>query len=217
MSQASRPKARLTREDWIAAGRAALVQSGVQDVKIDRLARKLRVTRGSFYWHFKHHKELLEALLHDWEVRNYFEIAQIQARWSRAVPDLSEVVAIWLAEDPAFPAFDMAVRMWSRKSSSVSEAVHRVDDAWVTLLKELFLRSGYDATESFVRARIVYFHQIGYYAIAIREDWNERLRLVPFYYKALTGTEPGESLRNVLEAVAGKPNVEPSKRKRSSS
>jgi AcrR family transcriptional regulator len=46
---------RFSREDWIASARKVLVESGVDDVKIDRLARKMKVTRGSFYWHFQHH------------------------------------------------------------------------------------------------------------------------------------------------------------------
>jgi AcrR family transcriptional regulator len=197
----------LTREDWVAFARKTLVQSGIDDVKIDRLATRMKVSRGSFYWHFQHRKDLLDALLQDWEVRNLVEIAQVRDRWARARPDLSEVIAIWLGEDPNFPAFDTAVRFWARKSPAVADACHRVDAAWIGLLEELFRQSGYDAAEGLVRARIVYFHQIGYYALAVREDMADRLRLVPLYYKALTGSEPGPALEAVLDRVreAAKP------------
>jgi AcrR family transcriptional regulator len=188
-------------KDRKTAARLVLVNSGIHEVKIDRLAKRLKVTRGSFYWHFEHHKDLLDALLHDWEMRNYFEIAQIQSRWARSEPDLTEVAAIWLGEDPAFPAFDMAIRVWARKNKAVAESVHRADDAWVNLLKELFARGGYDETESVVRARVAYFHQIGYYALAVDEDFEERLRLVPYYYLVLTGRQPGSKLTEMLAAA----------------
>ncbi len=94
---------------------------------------------------------------------------------------------IWLGEDPSFPAFDIAIRNWARKAANVAETTRRVDDAWIALLKELFLRSGYGDTESFVRARVAYFHQVGYYALALKEDLHDRLQLSPYYYKALTG------------------------------
>jgi len=204
----------LTRDSWVAAARQVLVDSGVHDVKIDRLARRLKVTRGSFYWHFENHKELLDALLQDWEVRNYVEIAQVKVRWARAEPDLSEVVAIWLGKDPAFPAFDMAVRVWARRSAAVFATAQRVDEAWIDLLVQLFVRGGFDATESFVRARIAYFHQIGYYALAIREDLEDRLRLVPAYYRALTGKTPGPSLDRVLEEHRQRLNVPAGLRRR---
>ncbi|MEI9851478.1 MAG: TetR/AcrR family transcriptional regulator [Sphingomonas sp.] len=69
---------RLGREDWIALARKVLVQSGIEDVKVVPLADRMQVTRGSFYWHFANRKDLLDALLSDWEVRNYFEIAQVR-------------------------------------------------------------------------------------------------------------------------------------------
>jgi AcrR family transcriptional regulator len=192
----------LSREDWLKAARLAMVSSGIGDVKVDRLAKKLGVTRGSFYWHFKDHKDLLDALLQDWEVRNQYEIAQVRTRWARSDPDLSEIVAIWLGADPTFPAYDMAIRIWARKSPEVAAAVNRVDDAWVGLIEELFRREHFDEDEVFVRARVVYFHQIGYHALAIREDLDERLRLAPFYYKALTGKEPGDKFRATIAEIA---------------
>lgn len=180
----------LSREDWIAAARRVLVRSGIDDVKVDRLAKKLKVTRGSFYWHFEHRKDLLDAVLDDWISRNRVEIELVEERWKITTPDLSEVVAIWLGEDPTFPAFDMAIRAWARKAAPVMTAVARVDEAWIALLERLFRSSGMGEEESLVRARVVYFHQIGYYALGVSEDFAERLKLAPVYYRVLTGREP---------------------------
>ena len=192
----------LNREDWLAVARKTLVASGIDDVKVERLAAKMRVTRGSFYWHFENRRDLLDALLNDWEVRNHFEMAQIRTRWSRSEPDLSEIVAIWIGGDPDFPSYDMAIRGWARKSPSVSEAVVRIDEAWVALIAELFRREDYSEDESFVRARVIYFHQVGYHALGIHEDVRERIRLAPLYYKALTGKEPGTKLRRTLDILS---------------
>jgi AcrR family transcriptional regulator len=199
----------LNREDWLAAARKALIASGIDDVKVERLAAKMRVSRGSFYWHFENRRDLLDALLNDWEVRNHFEMAQIRTRWSRSEPDLSEIVAIWIGGDPNFPSYDMAVRGWARKSESVSEAVVRIDEAWVALIAELFRREDYSEDESFVRARVIYFHQIGYHALGIHEEISERIRLAPLYYKALTGKEPGAKLRRTLDILSRQHRSEP--------
>lgn len=195
------PSRRLAREDWLAIARKTLVASGIDDVKIDRLAKRLQVSRGSFYWHFKSRADLLDALLKDWEVRNHIELAELRDRWAGEKADFSHLVAVWLSEDPTFPAFDVAIRSWASKASDVSRAVHRVDDAWIAILKTLFERLGYQGDDALVRARIVYFHQIGYYALAIRESMEERIRLNPIYYEALTGMKPGASLSKVLKAI----------------
>ena len=47
-----------------------------------------------------------------------------------------------------------------------------------------------DQPESFVRARVIYCHQIGYYTLAIDEDIERRLELAPYYYRVLTGKTP---------------------------
>ncbi|WP_176141595.1 TetR/AcrR family transcriptional regulator [Sphingopyxis flava] len=194
-------KRRLTREDWLAIAKKALVASGIDDVKIDRLARRMKVTRGSFYYHFADRKDLHAALLRDWEVRNGVEIAQVRDRWALDEPDLTEIAATWLRNDSGFLAFDMAVRMWARKSPSVARVVHRTDKAWVDLLTDLFCQSGYSDDEALVRARITYFHQIGYYALDVRETLEERLRLVPIYYAVLSGKPPPPALDEMLAGL----------------
>ncbi len=61
------PQVKVTREDWLLAALAALAATGVSGVSVDPLARRLGVTRGSFYWHFKDRAALLEEALVLWE------------------------------------------------------------------------------------------------------------------------------------------------------
>jgi AcrR family transcriptional regulator len=191
---------RLTRQDWIAAARKVLVKRGVDEVKVDRLARQMRVTRGSFYSHFKNRKELFDALLTDWETRNYFDIAQVQARWARSAPEMAAVISLWLSEDPNALSFDIALRAWARRAAEVADSVRRVDKAWIGLLQKAFERDGMAADEALVRARITYFHQIGYWALDLNEEQDERLRLVPIYYRVLTGHDvPPELVKAVTD------------------
>lgn len=202
VTKSSAPSARLTREDWVAAARKVLVKRGVDEVKVDRLARQMRVTRGSFYWHFKHRKDLLDALLTDWEARNYFDISQVRARWARSAPDMAAVASLWLGDDPNVLSFDIAVRAWARRAIEVAESVRRVDKVWIELIQESFERNGTSPDEALVRARISYFHQIGYWALDINEDQEERLRLVPIYYRVLTGNDAPPELANLLKQQA---------------
>ena len=56
----------LTREDWIAGAWDMLGDAGLDGVRVEPLAKRLGVTKGSFYWHFKDRQELLDALLDRW-------------------------------------------------------------------------------------------------------------------------------------------------------
>src|SRR5829696_7875137 len=57
----------LKAEDWVGAARAAMAEGGVEAVAVEPLARRLGVTKGSFYWHFQSRDELLAAALGEWE------------------------------------------------------------------------------------------------------------------------------------------------------
>lgn len=192
---------RLSREDWIEAARLVLIASGVDDVKVDRLAKELRVTRGSFYWHFKHRKDLLDALLAGWATQNRAELAQIRKRTKHVEEGLLEAVRIWLGEDPAYPTFDMAIRFWARKSREVAGLVRAIDEEWISLFAAIFESSGEDRMTALARARIIYFHQIGYYALALDEGLEERLALAPYYHRVLTGTDGGSALSDAIADV----------------
>jgi AcrR family transcriptional regulator len=61
------PKRKVTRDDWLDAALAALAETGVSGVAVDPLAKRLGVTRGSFYWHFKDREALLREALERWE------------------------------------------------------------------------------------------------------------------------------------------------------
>src|SRR5690606_20790220 len=141
------------------------------------------------------------ALLHDWEVKNYLAISTIRARWASSAPDLTELIELWVEEGTESPAFGMAIRTWARGDADVEEVMHRVDNEWINLMQLLFSPEIYDESERLVRARVVYFHQVGYHALAMREPQEERLRLIPYYYKVLTGREPGDNLLNAIRAM----------------
>ena len=63
----------LTAEDWAEAALHLISERGLNGLTIDALARRLRATKGSFYWHFGGRAELLKAALRRWERRSTAE------------------------------------------------------------------------------------------------------------------------------------------------
>ena len=58
---------RLTRSDWERAALQAIAESGMNAVAVEPLARRLGVTKGSFYWHFANREALMAAAITRWE------------------------------------------------------------------------------------------------------------------------------------------------------
>ena len=61
-----------------------------------------------------------------------------------------------------------------------------IDGQRIDAFRRLFLDAGLSADEATVRARITYFHQIGYYTLHFNESRAERQRLRTLYYRILT-------------------------------
>ena len=60
-------RSRLSAVDWEHAALDLIAEQGVAAVAVEPLARRLGVTKGSFYWHFASRDALLEAALKRWE------------------------------------------------------------------------------------------------------------------------------------------------------
>src|SRR6187200_2081714 len=60
-------KPRLSADDWARAALDVIAEQGLAAVAVEPLARRLGVTKGSFYWHFPSREALLVAALERWE------------------------------------------------------------------------------------------------------------------------------------------------------
>lgn len=188
--RSGKPAARktLTREAWINAAIATLERKGIANVKIDRLSRQLKVTRGSFYFHFENLKDLLSSLLQEWRQRNCLPFQQlVDMQVADGIAFFDAVTGVWIHEEPFSPRLDLAIRDWARSSSAIAREVAAQDDLRMTLLVKAFAAMGYGADESLIRARITYFQQIGYYATHFKEPPAERKRFRSLYTKVLVG------------------------------
>jgi AcrR family transcriptional regulator len=179
----------LSRADWIAAARGLLIAGGIEHVRIGRLSEALNVTRGGFYWLFKSRDDLLNELLKDWERTNTRPFERILMPEHKGMDELNALLDMWLDEKDYSPAYDSAIRDWARMSRRAAAVVKRVDARRIKLMKTIFLDMGHDDDEAFVRARIAYFHQVGYYILGLGESKAERSRARPLYMKILAGLD----------------------------
>jgi AcrR family transcriptional regulator len=183
-----------TRDDWLDVALSALATKGVAHVTVLDLSDRLGVSRSSFYWYFKNRDELLDALLDRWDWLNTRSIvAEAEAPAATVNQAVCNVFRSWVNPAIFSPRLDFAVREWARRSAHVRKALDRSDRVRTEALKALFVRFGYEDEDAFVRARVLYYMQIGYYALDLRETLETRLNLTPRYLKAFTGVDPNQA------------------------
>jgi AcrR family transcriptional regulator len=156
-------KVRLTREDWILAGFRALSRSGSSALKAEALARELKTTKGSFYWHFRDVADFESAMLVYWRVQATEEVIASVARKSGAPEEdlrsLLTIVTGLRSETHGGLRAESAIRQWAATNSRVAEARHAVDAARLDYLESLFVRA------EFSRERAALFSQAMYAAL----------------------------------------------------
>ena len=179
---------RLRPEDWLHAARRRLVSGGIDAVKIGPLAEDLKVTRGSFYWHFRDRNHLLQTLLSQWRGESHEMFDRlVGGDAASGMEEFVRLVHLWIDESEFDPSLESAMRDWARTSEEVAAVVKAVDEERIAYIKRIFLDFGYEEDEAFIRARITYFHQVGYYTIGFNESLDARMALLPMYVYVLTG------------------------------
>jgi AcrR family transcriptional regulator len=176
--------------DWIANARAMLIEGGVAAVQINSLAQRLNVTRGGFYWRFRNRQDLLDHLIADWRNSNTRAFLLALERAGTPQERYRRMVRMFIEERDFDPALDAAIRHWGGIDPKVAEQVRASDEDRIATLRRVFLDAGQNDEEAMIRARIVYFHQVGYYALGIRETRERRRMLAPLYDSILTGFIP---------------------------
>lgn len=172
-------------EDWVRIAREMLISEGIIAVKIDRLAKAAGVTRGGFYWRFKSRDELLDALIEDWRERNTTPMLRVLTSDLPPKERMRGLAELYIEGRGFSEAYDSAVRAWAALSPPIADIVRAVDGIRIGALERLFHDVGFDADEAMIRARITYFHQVGYYAIGMQETAGERWELVDRYTDVL--------------------------------
>lgn len=176
MVMTSNSSQRLDRTAWLHEALEVLRESGIDHVKVEPLAKRLGVTKGSFYWHFKDRNELLRALPEHW-VKSQTEpvLAYAEAINRTPVEKMRAVLEFLAREDP--DRYDNAMRAWAQFDSDVAEAVAAIDKRRMEYAGSLFEAAGLSAVEASFRARLWYFYDVGEHITGdTPADSSERLR-----------------------------------------
>ena len=163
---ASAPAAvRLNRDDWLDAAFAAAVEHGFDGVRVLVLADTLGVTRGSFYWHFKDHAELIAALLERWRATEAASNQRLQQPSSDdPAKDLEQLLDAALAHggaDLSNMRFELALRGLGRRDAAVAAMLLEVDQARMALFAGKFARITQDTKTAIDLASLFYLAIVG--------------------------------------------------------
>ncbi|MFK7751126.1 MAG: TetR/AcrR family transcriptional regulator, partial [Sedimentitalea sp.] len=136
VSRADREKAKI----WIEGALRMIVQNGVSAVKVEPLARTLKVSKGSFYWFFRDIDDLLMRSLDHWK-ETLNDTVYEDIRTFQAPPRARLFLLVDRVLAQRMGRFDAAIRAWAMTDPRVQAFVTCVDAERLELLTEVFADS----------------------------------------------------------------------------
>ncbi len=160
----------LTSDDWIKAAFRALTAGGVQAIRAEAIARDLKVSKGSFYWHFKDVADLKAKMLAHWACEATDAIiAEVEASQLPA-EDRLRLLVLAATDDRTLPygglLADSAVREWARFDAVAAMTLKSVDERRLGYIADLLGLCGFSAKGGRSGASALYGALIGLEALA---------------------------------------------------
>lgn len=179
------PKKSLSKDDWLRAAMELLRTSGVGGVRVLTLAQKLRVSRGSFYWHFADRQDLLDSMLEWWERQMTDTVIELD-RARRASPRKRLVTIAERILGSELNRYDASVRSWALGDRKAKKALRRVIRKRVDYVSSLFEQAGFTPAEARAKGDLLAVYLMSESTIHMDETFDSRLRLVRGHVRSLT-------------------------------
>jgi AcrR family transcriptional regulator len=180
------------RSEWLEAGLASLAEDGPNGLRIDRLCRRLNVSKGSFHHHFAGAGDYKHALLAAYETRVVEALDQAITQTHAVTPRdalAGLTAAITGGESFYRPDLEVAMRAWAFSDSEVRAVQEQIDERRLASLRSIWSQILDDPAAACTAALLPYLVGIGA-SIIQPPTPPEQLRRV---YELLLGLVPGES------------------------
>lgn len=159
---------RLSRSDWIDHGLRTLAADGARSLQVSPMASSLKVSRGSFYWHFRDIADFRAQVLKRWNERTTERVIEslelreaepdrLRSLMHQAFSDTSESFS-----DDERQVGDDRVRAWALEEPEVAVAIAAIDLRRIVYIAELLEKAGVPSRPARSRAAFLYSAYLGH-------------------------------------------------------
>jgi len=160
MAKVVEDKQKLTADDWAQAALDVIGEQGVASVAVEPIAKRMGVTKGSFYWHFQNRDALLQAALQRWElgdIRTFERSLNIIKDPRRKMRSLFRRTRQEIRSHVIFCSLFMAV-----DNPIVADVMQRVSERRIEFLRRGFADLGMPTDQALHRARLAFMGYVGF-------------------------------------------------------
>jgi AcrR family transcriptional regulator len=152
-------RARIDTRTWTEAALEALAEQGIDGVRVELLAKRLGITKGSFYWHFADRGALFEAMLEEWRRDTTLDIiVGVERADESCSVRLRKLLRLPLAGRKSEHAanVELSIRVWARRYPKAQAVLEEIDQLRLRYLSGLLEGCGVNREEATARAVLAY-------------------------------------------------------------
>jgi AcrR family transcriptional regulator len=180
---------RLTAQDWIDFALTTFAREGADALKADVLARRLGVSRGSFYWHFADLRAFHARVIEHWkQAATEAIIADIERHEARE----ARLDALLRHAFGRGAALEIRMRSWASSNAEAARALGDVDRRRLAYLEQLLGEAGIASPLAATRAQLMYWAYLGAALSRSRLGGDRLDRVVTELKQIAFGRLPGE-------------------------
>lgn len=156
------PKKVADKKDWLILGHQLFSEHGISGIIIEKMARKLKCNKSSFYWHFKSKKEFILKMVDFWvESETHYVIDEVE-KVKAPTKKYKRFIELVFQHDP-YLDFIFHLKRYAKDHKEIQQIIEEVDSKRLKFTAKVFRNFGYSQKEAKLAASILYKYLIGYH------------------------------------------------------
>ncbi|RJP59444.1 MAG: TetR/AcrR family transcriptional regulator [Ignavibacteriales bacterium] len=154
------PNIKVKSEDWIKKGIELFSQGGIEALNVEKMAKILNCTKGSFYHHFKSREDYIDQILEYYYKSRKNMLDSMGKLYNNPVEKLSRVL-IGVFKNPRGLDFEFQLRKLAETNEKAKIHLNNLERERITYVSVLLNDCGVD--DSQLRAEMIYHYYLGWY------------------------------------------------------
>jgi AcrR family transcriptional regulator len=181
------PKIIAKKHDWINLGYKLFSEQGIAGIIVEKMAKKLKVNKSSFYWHFKTKKDFVTEIVSYWVSESTNQIISLTNSEKSGKEKFSKLIELSFKKDP-FLDFNFFLKRYALKNKKIQSITDKIDNQRIEYTKTILTEMDFTENEAKIKALLFYKYLIGYhemirykkqnknYAIEIKTEINQFIK-----------------------------------------
>ena len=167
---------RLNKEKWLKTGLDILNKTSYTDIKIEYLCKRLKVTKGSFYHHFKNINDYYSKLFEYLFIKNGIDLDQFIEDITTPKERLNYINRQIIKN---ISKEKVSVRAWSSHNKEVKQQLDKADVMRIEYFTKLYLDIGLDPKKASIIAKLNIALLVGICQLFYNGSKSEINELIP--------------------------------------